>query len=94
MAPRSRLNALQSVDLDTDAGVGAHLEEDYYGGWLPQQWSAKGPTVYAPRMSLYRSFQMHLGWATGGWMDANNWRRAFALIRSFVVGLPALVACN
>lgn len=82
MAHRSRLTALQSVDLDTDTGIGAHLEEDYFGGWAPEQWSAKGPAVYAPRMSVLRSAQTHLRWAIGGWKDANNWGRATALIGS------------
>lgn len=78
---------LQSVDLNTDANLGSQLDEDYDAGWPSSStglWSAKGPTVYAPRMSLARSAKLHAQWALGGWSDANQWKRAMKLVRMYV----------
>lgn len=75
---------LSSVDLDTDASVSGKLEEDYDGGWYgvaSGPWSAKGPAISAPPMSLYRSARLHLQWAASGWRDANRWSRALSLVK-------------
>ncbi|WFC95706.1 hypothetical protein MBRA1_002359 [Malassezia brasiliensis] len=82
---------LQSVDLNTDASLGSQLDEDYDAGWPSSSsglWSAKGPTVYAPRMGLARSAKLHVQWALGGWSDANQWKRAMKLVRMYVYYSP------
>jgi len=79
MSHRTRA-VLQSVDLDTDAGVTAQLESDYDGS--SSVWSAKGPSASAPRLNLAKSATLHARWASGGWQDAICWRRAMTLIRT------------
>ena len=82
---------LQSVDLNTEANLGSQLDEDYDAGWPSSStglWSAKGPTVYAPRMGLVRSAKLHAQWALGGWSDANQWKRAMKLVRMYVRHSP------
>ena len=87
----ARHAALQSVDLDTDARIGAHLDEDYDAGWssgAAGAWGAAGPTIHAPPMSVYRSARLHAQWLASGWRDANHWKRAFALVKMCVSACP------
>lgn len=78
---------LQSVDLDTDASVSTQLDDDYDAGWTstPSLWSAKGPSIYCPRMSLAKTAKLHAQWTLGGWKDANHWKRAMNLVQMCVV---------
>ncbi|WFD32436.1 hypothetical protein MSPP1_003483 [Malassezia sp. CBS 17886] len=83
MTHRGRVT-LQSVDLDTDAGASAPLDGDYDAGWpgaAPSLWSAKGPSVHAPRLGLFPSLRLHARWMRSGVRDAARLQRALNIVR-------------